>query len=173
MSEQEIRPPEGLGNDYLSGIIKSLLSTADAEAEAPISDTAQKGASETVPATSSAEGLPTGGQADLFSSLLSDPRLLSKLPALLSMAKPILELMTTQNRHEVATSPQAAEKMPATASVPTSAPHPTGEQRRSGDPTDRRAALLCAMKPYLSHDRQNAIDYIIKLSRLGDILKSL
>ena len=38
---------------------------------------------------------------------------------------------------------------------------------------DRRAALLCAMKPYLSHDRQQAIDYILKLSRLGDLLKTL
>lgn len=173
MSEQEIRPPEGLGNDYLSGIIKSLLSTSDAEAEAPISDTVPKGASETVPTASPTEGLQTSGQADLFSSLLSDPRLLSKLPTLLSMAKPILELLTAQSRPEAATAPQAAGKPPANASVPTSAPHPTGEQRRAGDPADRRAALLCAMKPYLSHDRQNAIDYIIKLSRLGDILKSL
>ena len=39
--------------------------------------------------------------------------------------------------------------------------------------TDSRTALLCAMKPYLSEDRRNAVDYIVKLSRLGEILKTL
>jgi hypothetical protein len=38
---------------------------------------------------------------------------------------------------------------------------------------DSRTALLCAMKPYLSRDRQNAIDYIVKIGKLGDILKTL
>ncbi|MBE6538570.1 MAG: hypothetical protein E7671_03795 [Ruminococcaceae bacterium] len=36
-----------------------------------------------------------------------------------------------------------------------------------------REALLCALKPYLSHEKADTIDRLIKLSRLGDILKSL
>ena len=50
---------------------------------------------------------------------------------------------------------------------------PTGATAKRSQTEERRAALLCAMKPYLSRDRQEAIDYILKLSRLGDLLKTL
>ena len=39
--------------------------------------------------------------------------------------------------------------------------------------SDSRTALLCAIKPYLGSERQTAIDYIIKLGRLSEILKTL
>ena len=38
---------------------------------------------------------------------------------------------------------------------------------------DHRLALLLALKPYLNHERQEIIDYIIKFSKLGDMLKKL
>ncbi len=37
----------------------------------------------------------------------------------------------------------------------------------------RREALLCALKPYLSKDRCAAIDYLIRLGRVGDAIKAL
>ena len=40
-------------------------------------------------------------------------------------------------------------------------------------PSDKRACLLLAIKPYLSPARCDAIDYMIKFSRLSEILKSL
>jgi hypothetical protein len=97
---------------------------------------------------------------DIFSSLLSNPELLAKLPSLISSVKPILDVLSS--RPEPKSAPPEAAQSTQAASV-----------TKSKGKYDRHAALLCAMKPYLSRDRQNTIDYIIKLSRLGDILKNL
>lgn len=105
----------------------------------------------------------SGTNADILSSLLSNKELMSKLPQIISVAKPIFELMgsgTVKNPE-----PQQNESASALPAYPASSARTKSEADR--------AALLCAMKPYLSRDRQNAIDYIIKLSRLGDILKTL
>ena len=116
---------------------------------------------------------PGGSQSpaeDIFSSLLSNPELLVKLPSIISAAKPIIELFSQSHKESVGG--QAEIKEVAAMSTNTSShsadiSHPTRHE------TACRTALLCAMKPYLSSDRQNAIDYIVKLSRLGDILKTL
>lgn len=42
-----------------------------------------------------------------------------------------------------------------------------------GAPNDKRSCLLAAIKPYLSPARCEAIDYIIKFSRLSEILKTM
>jgi hypothetical protein len=102
-------------------------------------------------------------QPDILSTLLSNKELIARLPQIISVAKPMLELLGSQTNLKKDTE---AKSDP----LPTSA-RPAESQRSANDAN--RAALLCAMKPYLSHDRQNAIDYIIKLSRLGDILKTL
>ena len=36
-----------------------------------------------------------------------------------------------------------------------------------------RADLLCALKPYLSPGRQEAIDYMIRISQISDLMKHL
>ncbi len=38
---------------------------------------------------------------------------------------------------------------------------------------ERRDALLCALKPYLSTRRCEAIDYMLKFGKFGDIFKKL
>ncbi len=38
---------------------------------------------------------------------------------------------------------------------------------------DNRTCLLRALKPYLSQGRSEAVDYIIKFSRISDVLKNL
>ncbi|MBQ9086353.1 MAG: hypothetical protein IJY47_04110 [Clostridia bacterium] len=38
---------------------------------------------------------------------------------------------------------------------------------------DARSDLLCALKPYLSPGRQEAIDYMIRISQISDLLKHL
>lgn len=110
---------------------------------------------------------------DILSSLLSNPELISKLPSLLSSIKPILDMLKSTGAppppSSATTAVQIAESA-TEASAPKDTPtsivrHPPG--------ADSRTALLCAMKPYLSRDRQNAIDYIVKIGRLGDILKTL
>lgn len=110
----------------------------------------------------SSQGESKGG-ADLFSSLLSNPELLSKLPRLISVIGPLMSSFSQNQGQSQESSLPAQETIESHPEIP-------GKPRFT---SDSRAALLCAMKPYLCHDRQNAIDYIIKLSRLGEILKTL
>lgn len=172
MNEQEMRqtPSEGGGGGYLSEIIKGVLALPDNEPTNNIS------------APPSPESTVTHDQrGDLASLLLSNPTLLEKLPSLISLAKPLIGLLSTPSS-KIGTSDETAVQ-PASA-INTSGSSPTKavgafETTKESNPSakhnesDCRAALLCAMKPYLSADRRDAIDYIIKLSRLGDLLKSL
>ncbi len=49
-----------------------------------------------------------------------------------------------------------------------------GEKRGSQSrEADRREALLCALKPYVSDGRREAIDYIIRISQVSDLLKNI
>ena len=102
---------------------------------------------------------------DIFSSLLSNPDLLLKLPSVISAAKPIIIDIFSQSHKAPDVTERQASSVVTEVSRPQASPSPHGR--------DHRTALLCAMKPYLSDDRQRAIDYILKLSRLGDILKTL
>ncbi len=47
-----------------------------------------------------------------------------------------------------------------------------GEGAKKASP-DKRTALLLALRPYLSESRREAIDYITRIGKLGDMLKNL
>ena len=47
------------------------------------------------------------------------------------------------------------------------------EEKHHDGGCQRREALLVALKPYLSPERCAAIDYLIRLSRVGDAIRSL
>jgi hypothetical protein len=49
----------------------------------------------------------------------------------------------------------------------------TTESPQSNDPKGRREALLLALKPYLSPARCAAVDYFIRLARVGEALRTL
>ena len=147
MNDQEnLATERNAGNDYLSGILKSIMNVP-----VPEEPTAEPSAP------------PTSSSPDILSTLLSNPELISKLPSLISSVKPMLDMLGlgSQPTAETGATRDGDKAVSAGVSV----------KRSQTD--DRRAALLCAMKPYLSHDRQQAIDYILKLSRLGDLLKTL
>ena len=119
------------------------------------------------PMTQGASSEPTAGasgSADILSSLLSNPELIAKLPTIIASIKPIIEILGksgigSNEAVSVASLPQKSEAVQAA-------------KTDRGSP-DSRTALLCAMKPYLGEDRRQAIDYIVKLGRLGEILKTL
>ena len=146
-----------IGSDYLANLIKSI--------------------SDNVPLESSKQDVtPSTPQpnppSDLLSSLLSNPELLSKIPSIIATVKPIMEMMssgsasnTTIPTFSATNASVQGAKNREVDSAPASNLQPGSD--------DRRAALLCALKPYLSDDRCRAIDYIIKLNRLGDVLKTL
>ena len=45
--------------------------------------------------------------------------------------------------------------------------------RGGKDARPRREALLLALKPYLSPERCDAVDYLIRLARVGDAIRAL
>jgi hypothetical protein len=163
--------PTPEGNDYLAELIRSVSAEPSSEAT---------------------QGSPIDKprSPDMITSLLSNPELLSKLPAIISAVKPIMEIMGSGALGSASASqePRTAAQTPH-GSIPVGgsalqAPSQSSEHRGGGTAPmtlasnshhggDRRAQLLCALKPYLCEDRRRAIDYVIKLDRLGDVLKSL
>ena len=104
-----------------------------------------------------------GQGGDVLSSLLSNSDLLLKLPSIISAAKPIIELFSQGQKGSTEQAPPSSVEAAKIQSTSAKQPHIT----------DHRSALLCAMKPYLGEERRQIVDYIVKLSRLGDILKTL
>lgn len=64
--------------------------------------------------------------------------------------------------------PELISKLPLILSLLSGSDSPPKSQGEKN-----REALLCALKPYLSPSRAEAIEKIIKLSRLGDIFGSI
>lgn len=85
---------------------------------------------------------PGGANPPNLGSLLSDPGIMEKLPSVMATIAPVL---------------QGGDKKQ--------------DKKNDGNrPCDRRIALLCALKPYLSPRRCEAVDYIIKLDRISSLL---
>ena len=146
------------GLDYLSRIINEVAGSDTV-------DTSKQTEAQNDSSTDSASQQPS---SDFISTILSNPDILSKLPSLISSIKPIMEMFgKTQS---IPTQSKAREDS-ADSTVQAST-QSVSIAKTMGD-SSRRAALLCAMKPYLNRERQDTIDYIIKISRLSDVLKSL
>ena len=111
----------------------------------------------------SSPSVPVGG---LLSGLLSNPAVLSQLPAMMEMLRPMMNGGAAASAVPASADPgdgkdggDDGESKPAGA-------HPVPRRRSP----DHRTALLLALKPYLNDGRREMIDYIVNLSRLGDIL---
>ena len=42
-----------------------------------------------------------------------------------------------------------------------------------GSREDHRYALLCALRPYLSEERREVIDYLLRFGKIGELLKKI
>jgi len=89
--------------------------------------------------------------ADMLSSALSDPSFMEKLPQLTSVMAPLL---------------QSASGGAGTNDRPTSSPPPPIRYKAEKSEQEKRNALLLALKPYLSPERAEAVDQIIRLTEL-------
>lgn len=98
--------------------------------------------------------------ADGLGAVLSNPELMAKLPQIMAMLRPMMEQQTA------APPPQPGNEG---AETPASA-SPIAPLKKT---TDNRSALLLALKPFLSEDRRNAVDAMLRLSTLGDVLRRL
>ncbi len=98
--------------------------------------------------SSKEDGAPTETKPPVsgISDVLANPDLMSKLPEIISVLRPMLSEGTTQ-----------------------SPPKKSDKDNAAG----RRLALLFALKPYLSPRRCEAIDYIARMSKMGDLMKNI
>lgn len=103
--------------------------------------------------------------ADGLGAVLSNPELMAKLPQMMAMLRPMLE----QSNAGTAGSTDSIPETATPASVPASVPAQPAPKK----PADQRTALLVALKPFLSEDRRNAVDAMLRISALGDVLRRL
>ncbi|MBR3895383.1 MAG: hypothetical protein IKJ35_09630 [Clostridia bacterium] len=151
-------PPTGMLNALLSNPellqrLASLLGGGLApsaptagEREAAGEDPARS-ASESASAAASSAG---GGFADGLGAILSNPAMLEKLPEIMAMMKPLLNTLPAQN----------------------GSPSQSGPEGGSLTVSDRERLLL-ALKPFLSAQRREAVDSILRISRLGAAVQLL
>lgn len=98
---------------------------------------------------------PLGGAAPLLGNLLANPALLTALPTLVENLSPLLGSFQRS-----AASGGSSVGGVAGGGAPKGKPYPT----------DRHTALLCAIKPYLGSQRQEAAETVIRLCRVWDAL---
>ncbi|MBQ9131910.1 MAG: hypothetical protein IJX62_05525 [Clostridia bacterium] len=150
-------PESTAGTPPLGSTAEQLLSNPDllrrigdivntVSASSPPTATPPQGQSAATPSVTNFDGsIPMDG----LSAILSNPAMLEKLPQMMAMLKPMMASMT-----------------PAPAAS-------TGEPRREKSMADCRDDLLCALKPFLSPERCEAVDSIIRIAKLGIVLKQL
>lgn len=127
--------------------LDSILSDPETVARlAGIVGALQSGAENASPTASQA---PQDPPSDGLTGVLADPALMEKLPQIMQLIKPML-----------------ASASPTAAGAPTAV---TASRAHTPD----REALLLSLKPFLSNERRAAVDSILRISRLGDILKQI
>ena len=159
-------------NNGMGDALSSILSNPELMSKiSAIASSLSGGETDSVAAASAsvADAHPPGNAAPSgLASVLSNPGLLSKLPEVMATLAPILSGNTegigennTERKNHNERAENNASSTP-TASIKTDVP---GRAHRT--------ALLCALKPYMSPRRREAIDYIIKIDRIGDLLHTL
>lgn len=84
--------------------------------------------------------------ADGLSSVLSNPAMMAKLPQIMELLRPMIQAPPTR-----------------------SSSHPDPHK----SPETCRNDLLLALKPFLSPERREAVDVILHIAQLGNILRQL
>lgn len=85
---------------------------------------------------------------DIFSAI--NPEMIAKIPDIISAAKPVMEAIKCYRSDSRAAESQA---------------------RRPGVSSDKRNALLLALKPYVNEHRQHTVDMILSVSKFSSVLK--
>lgn len=122
-----------------------------------------------------------------ISQLLQNPEIAAKLPRIMEALAPVMAEMKAEKAAGTAVAHAAAptdgaqdappEVAPAAQAAAASAPAASAASPASAGakPTSasRRMALLRALAPYLSEERQSALDTVMKVSTLLDLLSEV
>lgn len=155
MSDRQADMPTGNSTaPPIGDLLERLMDEAE-QGQIDTADTPVKILPPDVPAVGAPEGGVLGG-------LLSNPAILSALPQLISGLGMISKgPASADNRGN-----RSVDKDTVSASSAVKAPvgslHP-----------DRHTALLCALKPYLGSERQQAAEYLISLCRVWNTLQGM
>ena len=154
MSDIESKAPKPMDASALLG---SLLSNPDLMRNiSSMLGKSEDGATEKAVAQP-ANATPIGNRdamAEGISRVLSNPEMMAKLPDVMKMIAPMMQ--QTQPVRVESSSPSAA-----------------ASQSEVKDRRGCRNDLLIALKPFLSPERCRAIDMLLGLSRLGDVLQKM
>ena len=140
---------------------------------------------EHVPQMPSTASATTPALSDTIERLLANPELLSNVASAIGLSVP--PSLDAQSEDALpASSEKPADVLPTTApstgtgdlghAIATLAPLLSGFSSKDTGKTasdDPRACLLRALKPYVNRRRAEAIDTIIQLSRVSEVMKKL
>lgn len=102
-----------------------------------------------------------------LSSLLQNPEIAAKLPRIMEALGPVMQEMRKESGEKPENEPQKSEPQSEDAMK-----IELGNGKK-GKRNSRRYTLLKALEPYLSDSRREAMEYIIKVSSLIDILSEV
>ena len=108
--------------------------------------------------------------SNAIDQIMAHPELISMVASALGGAAEPREASPPPEAESVSPSPSTAS---LSALTPLLASLSKAKDKDTHKERDPRAALLCALKPYLSMGRQEAIDYMIRISQISDLLKHL
>ena len=127
-------------------------------------NTASQNASQSIQAS---EVISQSALSDGIGAVLRDPQMMAKLPDMIAMLKPLMGNSSGSDAAIAAEEkPREPEQVPPGASLPAS---PSGKGKGC---RERRIALLCALRPYLSPRRREAIDYILRMDKMGKLFRN-
>ena len=99
-----------------------------------------------------------------IASLLQNPEVAAKLPRIMEAVAPLMEEMKRESGENGENAPPVQEAE--------ATPIPVTGRKASGDRA-RRYDLLKALEPYLSDSRREALEYILKVASIIDILSEV
>ena len=113
-----------------------------------------------------------------INKILEHPELIGMIGSMLKSPPPSVEVGAELPAGEISTPTEAAPSAAAggTDILATLAPMLSRLQGSAGGSSrkdDKRECLLIALKPYLSKERCEAIDQMLKISRISDIFKNM
>ena len=115
-----------------------------------------------------------------ISRLMEHPEIIGAVASALSGTSQTAAKDDSETASEQATPPEnsrepdlAASLMPIISRLGTLGLGSGKDGGGLGGKGGKHAALLCALKPYLSKNRCDAIDYMLKISQMSDIISKL
>jgi len=122
-----------------------------------------------------------GISSDAIGAVLNDPQMMAKLPEVMAMLKPMMSDMASMSGMAGAVGSEQGGAEGATAAVEAASVKPAQDGGVEAEAViaspskrvhDRRLALLKALRPYMSPRRQEAIDYILRMDRFGNMFRN-